>query len=108
LLDWECGGRDKATCERLIQRLQRWRTRLYCTDDDAVYDVLLPIGQHYAGKDETHGIERDNARQRHWLARFRRRSIVVSKTKRMVDVSLALFARFAGNSRISDLLSMLA
>jgi insertion element IS1 protein InsB len=32
---------------------------------------------------------------------------VVSKTKRMVDVSLALFARFAGNSRISDLLSML-
>ena len=41
---------------------------------------------------------RDNARQRHWLARFRRRSIVVSKTRRMVDVSLALFASFAGNS----------
>jgi insertion element IS1 protein InsB len=107
LLDWECGGRDKATCARLIQRQQRWRTRLDCTDDYAVYDVLLPVGQRYAGKDETHGIERDNARQRHWLARFRRRSIVVSKTKRMVDVSLALFARFAGNSRISDLLSML-
>ena len=67
----------------------------------------LPLGQHYADKDKTHGIERDNARQRHWLARFPRRSIVVSKTKRMVDVSLALFARFAGNSRISDLLSML-
>jgi insertion element IS1 protein InsB len=107
-VDWECGGRDKATCERLIQRLQRWRTRLYGTDDCAVYDVLRPVGQRYAGKDETHGIERDNARQRHWLARFRRRSIVVSKTKRLVDVSLALFARFAANSRISDLLSMLA
>nr|WP_176704609.1 hypothetical protein [Pseudomonas sp. K-62] len=39
--------------------------------------------------------------------RFRRRSIVVSKSKRMVDVSLALFARFSGNSRISDLLSIL-
>lgn len=108
LVDWECGGRDKATCERLIQRLQRWRTRLYCTDAYAAYTVLLPLGQHYTGKDETPGIERDNARQRHWLARFRRRSIVVSKSKRMVDVSLALFARFAGNSRISDLLSMLA
>ena len=59
------------------------------------------------GKDETHGIERDNARQRHWLARFRRRSIVVSKAKRMVDVSIALFARFAGNNRINDLISML-
>jgi insertion element IS1 protein InsB len=107
-VDWECGGRDKATCERLIARLTCWRTRLYCTDDYAAYTVLLPLGQHYTGKDETHGIERDNARQRHWLARFRRRSIVVSKTKRMVDVSLALFARFAGNSRIGDLLSMLA
>src|SRR3954467_9319732 len=108
LVDWECGGRDKVTCERLIKRLRRWRTRLFCADDYAVYEVLLPVGQLYTGKDETHGIERDNARQRHWLARFRRRSIVVSKAKRMVDASIALFARFAGNDRIADLLSMLA
>jgi insertion element IS1 protein InsB len=33
---------------------------------------------------------------------------VVSKTQRMVDVSLALFARFAGNDSIGDLISMLA
>src|SRR5215212_9758455 len=108
LVDWECGGRDKVTCERLIERLRRWRTRLFCADDYTVYDVLLPVGQLYTGKDETHGIERDNARQRHWLARFRRRSIVVSKATRMVDVSIALFARFAGNNRIGDLISMLA
>jgi insertion element IS1 protein InsB len=88
--------------------MTRWRTRLYCTDNYAVYDVLLPVGQLHTGKDETHGIERDNARQRHWLARFRRRSIVVSKAKRMVDVSLALFASFAGNDKISELISMLA
>ena len=88
-------------------RLQRWRTRLYLQRRLHVYDVLPPRGQRYVGTDETHGIERDNARQRHWLARFRRRSIVVSKAKRMVDVSLARFARFAGNSRISDLLAML-
>jgi len=97
----------------LIERLTRWRTRLYCADDYTVYGVLLPVGQLYTGKEETHGIERDNARQRHWLARFRRRSIVVSKAKRMkakrmVDVSIALFARFAGNDRIGDLISMLA
>src|ERR671927_1612147 len=108
LVDWECGGRDTATCERLLERVKRWRTRLYCADDYAVYDVLLPVGQLHAGKAETHGIERDNARQRHWLARFRRRSIVVSKAIRMVDTSIALFARFAGNGRIGDLLSMLA
>ena len=89
LVDWECGGRDKATCERLLGRLTRWRTRLYCADYYAVYDVLLPIGQLHTGKAETHCIERDNARQRYWLARYRRRSIVVSKTKRMADVSIA-------------------
>ena len=107
-MDRECGGRDKATCERLLERLRRWRTRLYCADDYAVYDVLLPVGRLHAGKAETHGIERDNARQRHWLARFRRRSIVVSKSQRMLDASIALFARFAGNNRIGDLLSMQA
>src|SRR5215207_8597789 len=36
LVDWECGGRDKATCKRLIERLTRWRTRLYCADDYVV------------------------------------------------------------------------
>ena len=107
-MDGEGGGRDKAPCERLIKRLTRWRTRLDGADEYAVDDGLLPIGPLYPGKDETHGIERDNARQRHWLARFRRRSIVVSKAKRMVDVSIALFARFAGNSKIGDLISMLA
>ncbi len=49
-------------------------------------------GRLYAGKEETHGIERDHARQRHWLARFRRRSIVVSKAVRLFDASIALFA----------------
>ena len=28
LVDRECGGRDKATCERPLERLKPWRTRL--------------------------------------------------------------------------------
>ena len=66
------------------------------------------MGRLYVGKDQTHGIERDHARQRHWLARFRRRSIVVSKAVRMVEASIALFARFGSNERLGDLLAMLA
>ena len=93
---------------RLLERLKRWNARLYCTDDWAAYAELIPQGRLYVGKDETHGIERDHARQRHWLARFRRRSIVVSKTQRMVDASIALFARFGGNNRIGELISMLS
>jgi insertion element IS1 protein InsB len=82
--------------------------RLYCTDDWAAYQEAIPQGRLYVGKDQTHGLERDHAWQRHWLARFRRRSIVVSKARRMVDTSIALFARFGGNDRIGELAAMLA
>ena len=108
MVDWECGGRDAATLSRLLERLERWNPRLYCTDDWAAYAELIPQGRLFVGKEETHGIERDHARQRHWLARFRRRSIVVSKAKRMVDASIALFARFGSNDKIGDLVAMLA
>ena len=56
---------------------------------------MLAVGGHYQGKGETVALERNNGQQRHWTAALRRRSIVVSKTKRRVDVSLALFARLA-------------
>ena len=84
-----------------------WNPRLYCTDDWAVYPSAIPQGKLYVGKEQTHGIERDNARQRHWLAPFRRRTCVVSKAERMVDAAIALFARFGGNDKIGDLVAML-
>src|SRR3954451_21409662 len=108
LLDWELGGRDKATCERLLERLERWGVRLYCADDWAAYAELIPQGRLFVGKEETHGIERAHPRQRHWLARFRRRTCVVSRAERTVEPSIALFARFADQRGIDELLSMLA
>jgi len=92
---------------RLLARVERWNPRLYGTDDWAAYAELIAQGRLFVGKEETHGIERDHARQRHWLARFRRRTCVVSKTKRMVDASIALFVRFADGKGIRELLSML-
>ena len=44
--------------------LRRWGARLYCTDDWSAYAELIPQGRLYVGKDQTHGIERDHARQR--------------------------------------------
>src|SRR5215813_5447542 len=32
LLDWECGGRDKATVKKMIDRLVTWDVKMYCTD----------------------------------------------------------------------------
>jgi insertion element IS1 protein InsB len=69
----------------LLERLKPWSVKLYCTDDS--YDTLLPVGRHYIGKDETVAIERVNSRLRHWFARFRRRTCVVSKALEMVDAT---------------------
>jgi insertion element IS1 protein InsB len=93
LIDWECGERDRATLDRLLERLERWGVRLFCTDDYAPYDAALPVGRHYIGKDQTQRSESNNARQRHWFARFRRRTCVVSRSVAMVEATMALFAR---------------
>ena len=82
--------------------------RLYCTEDWAAHGEAILQGQLYVGKEQTHGIERDHSRQRHWLARFRRRTCVVSRAERMVDASIALFVRFGDSVGIGELLSMLA
>ena len=109
LVDWGLGGRDRATCARLIERVkERWNPRLFCADGWEAYAELIPLGQLYLGKEETHGIERDHSRQRHWLARFRRRTCVVSKAKRMVDASIALFVRFGGDHGLGELRYMQA
>jgi insertion element IS1 protein InsB len=108
VVDWECGGRDAATLRLWLDRVERWKPRLYCTDDWAAYAELIPQGRLYVGKDQTHGIERDHSRQRHWLARFRRRTCVVSKAVHMVEASIALFVRFGDSAGIGELLSMLA
>jgi hypothetical protein len=64
-------------------------------------------GLLYVGKEET-TIKRDHARQPHGLVRIRRRSIVVPETRRRGDASMARFARFASNTSIRDLVSLLA
>jgi IS1 family transposase len=44
-----------------------------------------------------HDIEQNHCRQRHWFGRFKRKSIIVSKAKETVDLTMALFARFRVN-----------
>jgi insertion element IS1 protein InsB len=57
-------------------------------------------------KAETVAIERNNGRQRHWFARFRRKSVVVSKSLQMVDLTMALFAHFYVNGQPEEILSL--
>jgi insertion element IS1 protein InsB len=88
--------------------VERWKPRLSCTDGWAAYAELIPQGRLFVGKGETHGIGRDHSRQRHWLARCRRRTCVVSKAVRVVEASIAPFVRFGDAAGTDELLSMLA
>jgi transposase-like protein len=89
---------EEHTKNGFMRGKQRYRCRacgLNFTDTPprgAAYQEAIPQGQLYVGKDQTHSLEHDHARQRHWLARFRRRSI----------------AFFGGNGRIGELTAMLA
>ena len=59
------------------------------------------------GKQNTFKIEQNNALQRHWLGRFRRRSQIVTRSLDMLNKSLTLFQRFRVNGNIEELLSLL-
>ncbi len=60
------------------------------TDDWEGFHRLIPENQLFTGKDLTFPIEQDNSNIRHYLARFRRRTKVVSRSQEMVDLSLRL------------------
>jgi len=55
-------------------------------------------------KTETVAIERNNGQQRHWLAAFRRRSIVVTKSLKVLESALALFAYYHINNDFNQLI----
>jgi insertion element IS1 protein InsB len=94
LLDWECGRRDKATLKKMLDRLAQWDAKMYCTDKWSTYASVIPQDKLVQSKATTHDIERNHCRQRHWFGRFNRQSIIISKSKEMVDLTMGLFARF--------------
>ena len=107
LLAWECGARDQITFKKLYNRLQQAKVRLYCTDEYRVYSALIPEKRLAMSKRVTKGIERNHTPNRHWFARFKRTSIVVSRSIEMVDLTMALFAKFHINGNDDMLLASL-
>jgi insertion element IS1 protein InsB len=71
--------------------------QVYCTDEYQVYSAIIPKRKLIMSKRGTVGIERNHTPNRHWFARFKRKSIVVSKSLEMVDLTMALFAKFHVN-----------
>lgn len=88
---WVLGGRHDATCRRLISKIGGIKGQTFITDDWPGYARIIPEDQLFTGKDLTFSIEQDNSNIRHYLARFRRRTKVVSHSAVMVDLSLRLY-----------------
>ena len=84
LLDWEWGRRDKATVTKMGDRLTPWDVQLYCTDKGRTYASIISQEKLVQSQTTTHTIERNHCRQRHWFGRFKRKSIIVSKSQEMV------------------------
>jgi insertion element IS1 protein InsB len=87
---WVLGGRDDATCQKLLDKVGI-EGKTFLTDDWEGFHRLIPEDQLFTGKDLTFSIEQDNSDIRHFIARFRRRTKVVSKIALMVDLSLRLY-----------------
>nr|WP_255608275.1 IS1 family transposase [Methylosinus sp. Sm6] len=93
---WIVGGRDDETCQKLLDKIGV-EGKTFVTDDWDGYHRLIEEDQLFTGKDLTVPIERDNSNVRHFLARFRRRTKVVSKSQEMVDLSLRLYHHLHDN-----------
>ena len=48
----------------------------------------------------------NNCQMRHWFGRFKRKSIIVSKSVEMVNATIALFARFRVNGDVFEILKI--
>jgi IS1 family transposase len=88
----------------MVKRLAKWDVIFYLTYKWESYASVFPKNKLIMSKKYTHGIERNNCRNRHWFGRFKRKSIIVSKSKEMVDLTMALFARFIVNENVKEIL----
>jgi len=90
----------------MLIRLERLNVKIIFTDHWESYAELIPPELLVQTKAETHGIERNNFRQRHWCGRFRRKTCIVSRSLLMVDLTVALFARFHVNGNREDVFQL--
>jgi len=95
-LAYVLGGRDDATCRKLLDKIGI-DGKTFVTDDWEGYHRRIPEDQPFTGKDLSVPIEQDNSNIRHFLARFRRRTKVVSKSLEMVELSLRIHHHFHDN-----------
>lgn len=81
--------------------MKKWNVKVFFSDYWNAYSDLIPAELLVQTKRETHLIESNNLPQRHWFARFRRKTVCVSRSKEMVDLTVGLYANFHVNFEIN-------
>ena len=72
----------------------------FYTDNWEAFAEVLPSDRHVCGKEHTAAIERDNSNTRHHIARFTRKTKVVSQKEEMVHATLKLWHAMTTDDRI--------
>ncbi len=86
------GRRDIATLKQVVEPIEsKYTPQVYFTDDWPAYRKAVPEGKHITGKDKTFRIEQHNSDTRHYCARLKRKSKVIThKEQRLKNAVLAV------------------
>jgi len=86
VIAWTIGGRDIKTVRKLYQKLKHCKSAMFYTDYWDAFAAVLPTKRHIIGKKHTITIEQNNSNTRNRIARFTRRTKVVSRALHMIDL----------------------
>jgi insertion element IS1 protein InsB len=90
----------------MLERICQLDVSVFFADGWQAYAELIEPEMLIQTKAETHGVERNNFRQRHWCGRFRRKTCMVSRSLKMIDLTISLFARFHVNGRREEIAAL--
>jgi IS1 family transposase len=107
VLDGAWGARDPGTCKKRDDRRQPGPVRRYWTGADQVSRAVIPEKRLAMRQWVTKAIARNHPPKRHWCARCKRKSMVVSRSLEMVALTRALFATCPVHGHDSPLLASL-
>ena len=90
----------------MVDRLAQENVQLYCPDTWATDASVIPQDKLVQSKATTYDIARSHRRSRPWFGRLKQTSIILSKSKERVDLTMALCAKFWVHGNRNELLSL--
>jgi insertion element IS1 protein InsB len=84
------GCRGIKTLEKLWERLKLRKIQVFCADRWRAYNAVIPPDRLVQSKAETYTAEQTWSDLRHWLARFKRRGKVVSRSLKDLIHAIAM------------------